>query len=77
MTVEENVEFSGFGSKIITLLSESDNLSNDVLNFKYKIVSLGNNFIEHGSRKEVRSLSGFSEDGFKVIINSFFFSENK
>ncbi len=77
MTVEENVEFSGFGSKIITLLSESDNLSNDVLNFKYKIVSLGNNFIEHGSRKELLSLSGFSEDGFKVIINSFFFSENK
>jgi len=77
MTVEENVEFSGFGSKIITLLSESDNLSNDVLNFKYKIVSLGNNFIEHGSRKELLSLSGFSEDGFKVIINSFFLSENK
>ncbi|MHB1694336.1 MAG: hypothetical protein ACYCUW_10740, partial [bacterium] len=66
---------SGFGSKIITLLS--DNLSNDVLNFKYKIVSLGNNFIEHGSRKEMLSLSGFSEQGFKIIINEFFFSKNK
>ena len=77
MTVEENVEFSGFGSKIITLLSDSDNLSNSALNFKYKIVSLGNNFIEHGSRKELLSLSGFSEDGFKIIINEFFFSENK
>ena len=75
MTVEENVEFSGFGSKIITLLS--DNLSNDVLNFKYKIVSLGNNFIEHGSRKEMLSLSGFSEQGFKIMINEFFFSKKK
>jgi 1-deoxy-D-xylulose-5-phosphate synthase len=75
MTVEENVEFSGFGSKIITLLS--DNLSNDVLNFKYKIVSLGNNFIEHGSRKEMLLLSGFSEQGFKIMINEFFFSKNE
>jgi 1-deoxy-D-xylulose-5-phosphate synthase len=73
MTFEENIQFSGFGSKLITLLS--DNI--DTLNLKYKIVSLGNSFIEHGSRKELLSIAGFSEDNFECIINQFFFDENQ
>ena len=73
MTVEENIEFSGFGSKFITLLSENT----DILNLKYKIISLGKGFIEHGSRKELLEIAGFSEDGFEKAINAFFLSDSE
>ncbi len=73
MTVEENIEFSGFGSKLITLLSENTG----ILNLKYKIISLGKGFIEHGSRKELLKIAGFSEGDFEKAINAFFLSESE
>lgn len=71
MTVEENVEYSGFGSKLLTALSQNKG----VLNTEYKILSLGNDYIEHGSRKELLSAAGFSEKGLRSSIN-FFFNAN-
>ncbi|MHB1660897.1 MAG: 1-deoxy-D-xylulose-5-phosphate synthase [bacterium] len=68
MTVEENVEFSGFGSKLLTVLSQNARL----VDLEYKIVSLGHNYIEHGSRSELLAISGFSQERLLNSINSFF-----
>ncbi len=68
MTVEENVEFSGFGAKLLTLLSRNGNLAD----LEYKIVSLGNNYIEHGSRSELLAVSGFSKEKLLDSVNGFF-----
>ena len=71
MTVEENVEFSGFGAKLLTLLSRQTNLNS----LEYKIVSLGSDFIEHGSRSELLALKGFSEESLSDTIKAFFISD--
>ncbi|MHB8232235.1 MAG: 1-deoxy-D-xylulose-5-phosphate synthase [bacterium] len=68
MTVEENVEFSGFGSKLLTVLSQNTRL----INLEYKIISLGHNYIEHGSRNELLAVSGFSREKLLDSINGFF-----
>ena len=73
MTVEENVEFSGFGAKILTLLSRQTNLNS----LEYKIVSLGSDFIEHGSRSELLALKGFSEESLSDTIKAFFISDGE
>lgn len=68
MTVEENVEYSGFGSKLLTALSQNTR----TLNTEYKMLSLKNNYIEHGSRKELLAIAGFSTEGLANSINLFF-----
>ena len=68
MTVEENVEYSGFGSKLLTILSQNTSM----LNMEYKILSLKNSYIEHGSRKELLANAGFSYEGLSNSINLFF-----
>jgi 1-deoxy-D-xylulose-5-phosphate synthase len=68
MTVEENVEFSGFGAKILTVLSRNSRLSG----LEYKILSLGNNYIEHGSRSELLAISGFSKEKLYDSVSGFF-----
>ena len=68
MTVEENVEFSGFGAKLLTVLSQNVPLTN----LEYKIISLGNNYIEHGSRNELLAVMGFSKEKLLESINDFF-----
>ena len=68
MTVEENVEFSGFGAKLLTVLSR-DTLLADL---EYKIVSLGNNYIEHCSRSELLAASGFSKEKLSDSVSGFF-----
>ncbi|HEC24926.1 MAG TPA: 1-deoxy-D-xylulose-5-phosphate synthase, partial [bacterium] len=68
MTVEENVEFSGFGAKLLTVLSQNVPL----INLEYKIISLGNNYIEHGSRNELLTVMGFSQAKLLESINDFF-----
>ena len=73
MTVEENVEFSGFGAKLLTLLSRQSFLNS----FKYKIVSLGSDFIEHGSRSELLALKGFSEESLSDAVKVFFISDSE
>ncbi|MCL4542628.1 MAG: 1-deoxy-D-xylulose-5-phosphate synthase [Deltaproteobacteria bacterium] len=72
MTVEENVEYSGFGSKLLTVLSQNVR----ALNIEYKILSLKNGYIEHGSRKELLANAGFSEEGLRDSINLFFNNVN-
>lgn len=72
LTVEENVEYSGFGSKLLTAISQNT----DVLNMQYKILSLKNSYIEHGSRKELLAAFGFSEEGLFSSI-TLFFNSNK
>ena len=73
MTVEENVEFSGFGAKLLTSLSRQSFLNS----FKYKIVSLGSDFIEHGSRSELLALKGFSEESLSDAVKVFFISDSE
>lgn len=68
MTIEENVEYSGFGSKILTVLSRN----NPQALPDFKILSLGNNFIEHGSRKELLDSAGFSREKIAEAITQFF-----
>ncbi len=68
MTVEENVGFSGFGSKLLTLLLEEKSS----LLPEYKMLSLGNNFIEHGPRKDLLEIAGFSSNEIKKSITQFF-----
>jgi 1-deoxy-D-xylulose-5-phosphate synthase len=68
MTVEENVEFSGFGAKLLTVLSRNTRLSG----LEYKILSLGNNYIEHGSRGELLAISGFSKEKLYDSASGFF-----
>ena len=68
MTVEENVEFSGFGAKLLTVLSRDTRLAD----LEYKIVSLGNNYIEHGSRSELLAVSGFSKEKLSDSVSGFF-----
>ena len=68
MTVEENIEFSGFGAKLLTVLSR-DTLLADL---EYKIVSLENNYIEHGSRSELLAASGFSKEKLSDSASGFF-----
>lgn len=68
MTVEENVEFSGFGAKLLTVLSQNFPLTN----LEYKIISLGNDYIEHGSRNELLAVMGFSREKLLKSINDFF-----
>lgn len=68
MTVEENVEFSGFGAKLLTVLSSNTRLSG----LEYKILSLGNNYIEHGSRAELLAISGFSKEKLYDSVDGFF-----
>jgi Deoxyxylulose-5-phosphate synthase len=68
MTVEENVEFSGFGAKLLTVLSRNTRLSG----LEYKILSLGNNYIEHGSRGELLAISGFSKEKLYDSVSGFF-----
>ncbi len=68
MTVEENVEFSGFGAKLLTVLSRDTLLAG----LEYKIVSLENNYIEHGSRSELLAISGFSKEKLSDSVNGFF-----
>ncbi len=68
MTVEENVEYSGFGSKLLTILSQNTSM----LNMEYKILSLKNSYIEHGPRKELLANAGFSHEGLSNSINLFF-----
>ncbi|MHB1546036.1 MAG: 1-deoxy-D-xylulose-5-phosphate synthase N-terminal domain-containing protein, partial [bacterium] len=68
MTVEENVEFSGFGAKLLTLLSGNTRLAG----LEYKIISLGNNYVEHGSRNELLSILGFSKEKLSDSVNEFF-----
>ena len=68
MTVEENVEYSGFGSKLLTILSQNTAM----LNMEYKILSLKNSYIEHGPRKELLANAGFSYEGLSNSINLFF-----
>ncbi len=70
MTVEENVEFSGFGAKLLTSLCKERHLTD----LEYKIISLGNNFVEHGSRGELLAIKGFSKEKLHDSINSFFFT---
>lgn len=68
MTVEENIEFSGFGSKLLAMLS--DELT--CLNLDYKILSLGRGFIEHGPRNLILDSCGFSGEKLRNSIISFF-----
>ena len=73
MTVEENVEFSGFGAKLLTVLSRHKHLTD----LEYKIVSLGNDFIEHGSRVELLAAEGFSEERLFNSIKAFFIQDSE
>ena len=73
MTVEENVQFSGFGSKLLTVLCENS----PKLNFEYKILSLGNNYIEHGSRGQLLDSSGFSRKKLRDSISGFFIENSE
>ncbi len=44
---------------------------------KYKIVSLGSDFIEHGTRSELLALKGFSEKSLSDTIKDFFISDSE
>jgi 1-deoxy-D-xylulose-5-phosphate synthase len=73
ITVEENVEFSGFGAKMLTMLSSNGRLNG----LEYKIISLGNNYIEHGTRNELLDASGFSREKLSDALNDFFITNGE
>ncbi len=58
ITVEENVLMGGFGSAVLELFEEKG--IHDVI---VKRLGIKDKFVEHGSQKELRGMSGIDEEG--------------
>ncbi|MBI5328968.1 MAG: 1-deoxy-D-xylulose-5-phosphate synthase [Deltaproteobacteria bacterium] len=63
ITIEENSLQGGFGSAVLELLE-----ANSVTDCKVKRVGAADEFIEHGSQKELRKLLGLDADGIEKIV---------
>ncbi|MBC15710.1 MAG: 1-deoxy-D-xylulose-5-phosphate synthase [Desulfovibrio sp.] len=61
LLVEENALAGGFGSAVLEMLNEEDALTNQ----KIKRLGLPDEFIEHGTQKELRHLVGIDMAGIK------------
>jgi 1-deoxy-D-xylulose-5-phosphate synthase len=58
LTVEENILNGGFGGAVLELFAE-----NGVTDVTVKRLGIGNEFVEHATQAELRSLHGLDEEG--------------
>lgn len=63
LTVEENALQGGFGSAVLELLEK-----NGIIDCKVKRIGVPDEFVEHGSQKELRKLLGLDADGIEKAV---------
>lgn len=63
ITVEENALQGGFGSAILEILEE-----NGITDCKVKRIGVPDEFVEHGSQKELRKMLGLDADGIERTV---------
>ncbi|QGY38877.1 1-deoxy-D-xylulose-5-phosphate synthase [Pseudodesulfovibrio cashew] len=66
LLVEENVMAGGFGSAVLEMLNENDALQGK----RIKQLGLPDQFIEHGTQRELRSMVGIDSEGIKRAIKA-------
>jgi 1-deoxy-D-xylulose-5-phosphate synthase len=59
LTVEENALAGGFGSAVLELLADRGVLGN----LRVRRLGVPDQFVEHGSQKELRARLGINRDG--------------
>ncbi|BCS88393.1 1-deoxy-D-xylulose-5-phosphate synthase [Pseudodesulfovibrio sediminis] len=64
--VEENARMGGFGSAILELLNDADALQGK----KVQHLGIPDEFIEHGTQKELRSMLGIDVTGIKKTVKN-------
>ncbi len=64
LVVEENAMAGGFGSAVLELLVDSEKLNGTTV----KRIGIPDEFVEHGTQKELRSMLGIDKDGIKNAI---------
>jgi 1-deoxy-D-xylulose-5-phosphate synthase len=68
LLVEENALAGGFGSAVLELLADHDLLSGRTVRRQ----GLPDAFVEHGSQKELRELTGLDKSGIKKALAELF-----
>ncbi|MBI5286255.1 MAG: 1-deoxy-D-xylulose-5-phosphate synthase, partial [Deltaproteobacteria bacterium] len=63
ITVEENVLQGGFGSAVMELLE-----GEGVTEYSIKRIGIGDEFVEHGTQKELRGVVGVDADGIERAV---------
>lgn len=64
LVVEENALAGGFGAAVLELLADNDLLAGRVV----RRLGLSDAFVEHGSQKELRELTGIDKSGIKKAL---------
>ncbi len=66
LLVEENAEAGGFGSAVLELLARHDILKDKVV----RQLGIPDEFVEHGTQKELRSMLGIDKAGIKRAMGT-------
>jgi len=64
LVVEENALAGGFGAAVLELLADNDLLAGRLV----RRLGLPDAFVEHGSQKELRELTGIDKSGIKKAL---------
>jgi len=68
LIVEENTTAGGFGSAVLELFNAEDKLNNQTVH----CLGLPDEFIEHGTQRELRAMIGIDSDGIKKAVKKLF-----
>jgi 1-deoxy-D-xylulose-5-phosphate synthase len=65
LTVEENALAGGFGSAVLELLADRGALGT----LRFRRLGVPDQFVEHGSQKELRARLGINRDGILEALH--------
>jgi len=68
LIVEENTTAGGFGSAVLELYNAEDKLNKQTVH----CLGLPDEFIEHGTQRELRAMIGIDSDGIKKAVKKLF-----